>query len=345
MSGLEKRVTGDDRAIHGMSFPQFTPAVHLKFLIVTSIEDFEHLLSDEALTFGSNVEAPRKVLLDDKADSFLLSAVRPLRNEQFAIVGINKWCELEKITSDIAFAVNFAYTDFSTRMTGSSPYSAETCLVLKEITKALMQDFIVQTNAELFRDGPTSGNRRVFGTNIFGHPMREVPSKPGTFEVARWPSEVTKVIREDAAGKGRSPYENMIRETFLTNGFEIKENQTDLKPYVYAAATELLKRHQMELDTNQVARVVRSIRDFAQFGVLSLRNAWNSNAKELYTTPINPEIAVAILRASFPWRDDVEGWYAYRDFVAENWPVDNPNKDRELAGLLGVNPSPIWHAV
>ena len=31
-----------------------------------------------------------------------------------------------------------------------------------------------------------------------------------------------------------------IRAVFLRNGFTIKEGQTDLKPYVYAAAEELL---------------------------------------------------------------------------------------------------------
>ncbi len=32
-----------------------------------------------------------------------------------------------------------------------------------------------------------------------------------------------------------------IREIFLRNGFTIKEGQTDLKPYVYEAAEDLLK--------------------------------------------------------------------------------------------------------
>jgi hypothetical protein len=33
-----------------------------------------------------------------------------------------------------------------------------------------------------------------------------------------------------------------IREVFLANGFAIKEGQTDLKPYVYAAARALIER-------------------------------------------------------------------------------------------------------
>jgi hypothetical protein len=32
-----------------------------------------------------------------------------------------------------------------------------------------------------------------------------------------------------------------IREVFLRNGFTIKEGQTDLKPYVYAAAVDLIR--------------------------------------------------------------------------------------------------------
>jgi hypothetical protein len=34
--------------------------------------------------------------------------------------------------------------------------------------------------------------------------------------------------------------DNQIREIFLANGFTIKDGQTDLKPYVYAAARALL---------------------------------------------------------------------------------------------------------
>jgi hypothetical protein len=34
---------------------------------------------------------------------------------------------------------------------------------------------------------------------------------------------------------------DQIRKVFLRNGFTIKEGQDDLKPYVYAAAEELLK--------------------------------------------------------------------------------------------------------
>ena len=33
-----------------------------------------------------------------------------------------------------------------------------------------------------------------------------------------------------------------IREIFLANGFSIKEGQTDLKPYIYAAARALLDK-------------------------------------------------------------------------------------------------------
>lgn len=33
-----------------------------------------------------------------------------------------------------------------------------------------------------------------------------------------------------------------IREIFLKNGFKIKEGQTDLMPYVYDAAKELLEK-------------------------------------------------------------------------------------------------------
>ena len=37
------------------------------------------------------------------------------------------------------------------------------------------------------------------------------------------------------------PERAVIREVFMRNGFTIKEGQDDLKPYVYAAAEELLR--------------------------------------------------------------------------------------------------------
>lgn len=36
--------------------------------------------------------------------------------------------------------------------------------------------------------------------------------------------------------------QELIRTTFLENGFTVKENHTDLKPYVYQAGLELLIR-------------------------------------------------------------------------------------------------------
>lgn len=36
---------------------------------------------------------------------------------------------------------------------------------------------------------------------------------------------------------------SQIREIFLANGFTIKEGESDLKQYVYDAATALLKAH------------------------------------------------------------------------------------------------------
>lgn len=37
------------------------------------------------------------------------------------------------------------------------------------------------------------------------------------------------------------PTKNQIREVFMRNGFTVKEGQTDLKPYVYDAAYDLLE--------------------------------------------------------------------------------------------------------
>ena len=47
---------------------------------------------------------------------------------------------------------------------------------------------------------------------------------------------------------------DQIRDIFLRNGFTIKDGQTDLKPYVYAAAEELL-----ELTTPQTTPDVNAL--------------------------------------------------------------------------------------
>lgn len=58
------------------------------------------------------------------------------------------------------------------------------------------------------------------------------------------PNKEMKLLSEGVAalaatGKQQVP-DSVIRDVFLRNGFTIKEGQDDLKPYVYAAARELL---------------------------------------------------------------------------------------------------------
>jgi hypothetical protein len=45
---------------------------------------------------------------------------------------------------------------------------------------------------------------------------------------------------------------DQIREIFLKNGFTIKEGQTDLKPYVYTAAYELMSAVIDDIISNQL---------------------------------------------------------------------------------------------
>lgn len=66
---------------------------------------------------------------------------------------------------------------------------------------------------------------------------------------------------------------DQIREVFLRNGFEIKEGFTDLKPYVYAAAFELLT-----LSENDHAERVKTI--FEQIKKNNASNAGTNEATE-----------------------------------------------------------------
>jgi hypothetical protein len=47
-------------------------------------------------------------------------------------------------------------------------------------------------------------------------------------------------VQPAAAAPVEAVHDSVIRDIFMCNGFKIKEGQTDLKPYVYAAARELL---------------------------------------------------------------------------------------------------------
>ncbi|HHM6437166.1 TPA: hypothetical protein ACRL36_000760 [Pseudomonas aeruginosa] len=55
----------------------------------------------------------------------------------------------------------------------------------------------------------------------------------------------------------------VIRDVFLRNGFTIKDGHSDLKPYVYAAAEELLRLGGHAVDSNPVAQAQHSVPDGA----------------------------------------------------------------------------------
>lgn len=58
---------------------------------------------------------------------------------------------------------------------------------------------------------------------------------------AEYPDADAKCLREAIVLLSAPPVSDaQIREVFMANGFTIKEGQTDLKPYVYAAARALL---------------------------------------------------------------------------------------------------------
>jgi hypothetical protein len=57
---------------------------------------------------------------------------------------------------------------------------------------------------------------------------------------------------------------DQIREIFLRNGFTVKEGQSDLKPYVYAAAEELLQASRPASGDDDLAAAQGSMQDFAR---------------------------------------------------------------------------------
>lgn len=71
-----------------------------------------------------------------------------------------------------------------------------------------------------------------------------------------WPEYEPTWAKIEARMTGAAPQplavggepEDLVREVFLRNGFKIKEGQTDLKPYVYAAAKELTAPLRAEID-------------------------------------------------------------------------------------------------
>lgn len=76
----------------------------------------------------------------------------------------------------------------------------------------------------------------------------------------------------------------------------------------------------------RVFEIVRFTREAAKEGVLAL----GRRAQE--EGPIDHVFYLVTLRASYPWRDTVPGWYTFRDRLFRDWP-DEATKKRELHGL------------
>ena len=68
--------------------------------------------------------------------------------------------------------------------------------------------------------------------------------------------EVARLNQPASAGDDRET----IRAVFLRNGFTIKEGQADLKPYVYAAADELMSIARAALSAPSHGEQVRDLR-------------------------------------------------------------------------------------
>lgn len=71
---------------------------------------------------------------------------------------------------------------------------------------------------------------------------------------------------------------DQIRSIFLRNGFTIKEGQDDLKPYVYAAAEELLQAalDEQRPKTSEIMSVSHDWDDQDKCRRCGARNWWTS---------------------------------------------------------------------
>ena len=65
--------------------------------------------------------------------------------------------------------------------------------------------------------------------------------------------------------------DDLIREVFLKNGFTIKDGQTDLKDYVYAAARELIERASVAVPVAESAAPLKWIPEVKRIEDMSSR--------------------------------------------------------------------------
>lgn len=74
---------------------------------------------------------------------------------------------------------------------------------------------------------------------------------------------------------------DQIRDIFLRNGFTIKDGQTDLKPYVYAAAVDLISEAESEWISaghESVAKLVEALEQIERWdGFPSTGETWEGS--------------------------------------------------------------------
>ena len=83
-------------------------------------------------------------------------------------------------------------------------------------------------------------------------------------QIGKIACELWKWPQASAAQSAPAGERETIRAVFLRNGFTVKDGQTDLKPYVYAAAEELLSIARASWQRTQSAGVPEGWREFLQ---------------------------------------------------------------------------------
>lgn len=117
-----------------------------------------------------------------------------------------------------------------------------------------------------------------------------------------------------------------IREVFLANGFTVKEGQTDLKPYVFAAARALLARAAQHQPKGTVPPA-RSMDDATTDAAIHYTAGWNACREAMDQAPAPAP--------ADPWREAVDQQLILCELTVSNFltPAD------AVRGLLD------WHAM
>ena len=135
-------------------------------------------------------------------------------------------------------------------------------------------------------------------------------------------SEIAEMARQLLAGMEQEPVSvnitrDQIRDIFMSNGFTIKDGQTDLKDYVFAAAEELisLSRSQSPVSVpDERYQHLSELYHAQEKRLFKLAQRIKGSAFDKYAAPQLPQPAVAVPSIKPHWMNNEfnAGWNACR---------------------------------